>query len=86
MSGYGASARIVGATPHLARPDGVRVGPGHWIALESAAAAAVVDGPVTHECRIVDDARCGAVAVRWAAARERWSQLTFFLFDSNSWR
>ena len=24
--------------------------------------------------------------VRWDAFRERWSQLTFFLFDGNSWR
>jgi hypothetical protein len=23
---------------------------------------------------------------RWQAFRERWSQLTFFLFDSESWR
>jgi hypothetical protein len=23
---------------------------------------------------------------RWTAFRERWSQLTFFLFDPNSWR
>jgi hypothetical protein len=25
-------------------------------------------------------------AVRWAAFRERWRQLTFYLFDPNNWR
>lgn len=86
MSGYGASARIVGATPRLARTSGREVGPGREIATDRAAAATIMEGSGRDEDRIVDDARIGAVAERRAAARERWSQLTFFLFDPNSWR
>lgn len=26
------------------------------------------------------------IGERWEAFRDRWSQLTFFLFDGNSWR
>jgi hypothetical protein len=28
----------------------------------------------------------GLFAVRWRAARERWAQLTFYLFDPDGWR
>jgi hypothetical protein len=37
---------------------------------------------------VAEDDRAGSSGgfARWAAIRERWSQLTFFLFDPNSWR
>ena len=79
MSGYVASARIVRVAPRLARAGTVRRGvaeprpapPIETLIVE--ADPAVAAGSIT----IVD---------RVAAIRERWSQLTFYLFDPNSWR
>jgi hypothetical protein len=79
MSGYVASARIVGAAPRLARA-------------ERAVDATIHPSPAPAiETLIVeDDPALGnassALIDRVAAIRERWSQLTFFLFDPNSWR
>lgn len=81
VNGYVASARIVPSVPRLARGGS----PDAWRQTEPApvtpAATQVIDtfggepvGPMaTDESRL-------------AAIRERWSQLTFFLFDPNSWR
>jgi hypothetical protein len=47
----------------------------------SPSGATIVAGP--------DDARGAAMfgaRARWRAACERWSQLTFYLFDPESWR
>ena len=81
MSGYAASARIHGVTPRLAgsalafRPDG----PPRPSRPEAATIVAldpedVLPGPTP------------TIAERWDAVRERWSQLTFYLFDAESWR
>ncbi len=79
MSGYVASGRIVSASPRLARSDrpaigtdeAPRIAPSPAIVIEADPGAAAAPGPIV---------------VRLRAARERWSQLTFFLFDPNSWR
>lgn len=79
MSGYVTSARIVSAAPRLARGE---------------QPAAVGDEPrkpavitaIVIEAVAGDDSRRGPIIERLLAARERWSQLTFFLFDPNSWR
>ena len=81
MSGYAATARIRGATPRLV--DAAR---DPWAGLVPAA-----DVPAG-----LIELRAGAgdrlppppptFAERWDAARERWSQLTFYLFSSESWR
>ncbi len=88
MSGYVASARIVAAAPRLARG-------GRAVETTGSAALATAIGP--SEPRIVDPdlvlndgadppmARSRLVE-RGRAVRERWSQLTFYLFDPNSWR
>jgi len=79
MSGYVASARIVGAAPRLARAErpvepAIRQSPAPAIeTLIVEADPAVGDG-------------WSALIDRVQAARERWAQLTFFLFDANSWR
>jgi hypothetical protein len=84
MSGYAATSPVVGATsPTVTR---------HVIAKRSGgggdgdcAAADLVPVIVTGP----DDDRGAAmfrVAERWTAARQRWSQLTFYLFDPESWR
>ena len=79
MSGYVASARIVHAAPRLVRPNQ---------AIERSIQAA--DAPPVEDL-IVEAGPPGAsawgcVAELVAAAGERWSQLTFYLFDPNSWR
>ena len=78
MSSYVASARIVGAAPRLARVSRAMDASDRAAAAEPAdiliidAANGTDHGPILAECR--------------DAFRERWSQLTFFLFDANSWR
>lgn len=79
MSGYIASARITGPAPRL-----VRRAPGAEDAdppPPSSLAAAL-------EPLVESDGADGAdaLAERWSAARERWTQLTFYLFDPNAWR
>ncbi|HEX2754601.1 MAG TPA: hypothetical protein VHM48_04020 [Candidatus Limnocylindrales bacterium] len=79
MSGYIAAGRVVRASPRLA-----------------AAARTVeraTDGgtPAATEARIVEGDGGGGhapsrLSERRSALRERWSQLTFYLFDPNSWR
>ena len=81
MSGYVASARIVRTSPRLARATAT-LDPGDW-------RPAVADEP-----SIVDATAVSAggptlsvtLAERRDALRERWSQLTFFLLDGESWR
>jgi hypothetical protein len=79
MSGYIASARIDRSLPRYAAawaPPGpvadADVGPA------PAAAAWIEVAP--------EDSASGGLDVRWTAFRERWSQLTFFLLDPDSWR
>jgi hypothetical protein len=79
MSGYVASARITRGSARPARSPDLRFTPAELIEPASAGASLIDTTPAA-------DAPSGAVAVRWSALRERWSQLTFFLFDSNSWR
>lgn len=78
MSGYVASARIVRAAPRLARAD--RVGETlDWAPAASTAEVLIEDGD--------DDTDRGSTLTdRREAFRARWAQLTFFLFDANSWR
>ena len=79
MSGYVASARIVRAAPRIARPGAVRDG------FAERAAAPAIETIILESDPSVD-AGSGGLAERVGAVRERWSQLTFFLFDPNSWR
>lgn len=74
MSGYVASARIAGPAPRLVRraPDAEEADPRATLV---AAVEPVVEPDAADE---LDE--------RWTAFRERWSQLTFFLLDPNSWR
>jgi hypothetical protein len=79
MSGYVASARIVRAAPRLVRANG---------AVErsiQAADALPVEDLIVEAGPPVPGA-WGRVGDWVAAAGERWSQLTFYLFDPNSWR
>jgi hypothetical protein len=78
MSGYVAQARIVRAAPRLVRSglDAARSGgvprPGPGLAEIEA------DG--------AGDQLGSSLAERWHDVHERWAQLTYFLFDPDSWR
>lgn len=78
MSGYAAAARIERAAPRFvgsSAPNDAVVG--RW--------AALADDPslTTPEADAHDD---DPFIERWAAFRDRWTQLTFFLFDAEGWR
>ena len=75
MHGYAATARIDRARPRFAPPRTIDA-----FALR-AAAAPIVDVPDLADTRVRDD-----LVDRLEALGERWSQLTFYLFDSESWR
>ena len=79
MSGYVASARIVRGTPHLVRARG-----NVERSIEASPPALVEDLIVESDPPPVS--AWGRIAERAAAARERWSELTFYLFSPNSWR
>jgi hypothetical protein len=72
MSGFAASGRIERASPRLVRGQ-------------------VDNNIATNEPRedvteLVDVRTADPLIDRWAAFRERWSELVFYLFDPQSWR
>lgn len=81
MSGYVASARIIRSTPRLARGGSTDA----WRQSDG-------EAPALAAPQLIDTSRdepAGSVATdegRVAAIRERWAQLTFYLFDANAWR
>lgn len=79
MSGYVASARIVHGAPRLARVD-------RAAERSDDARPATTGGALIVESVVPAAGPTDRLAERAAAVRERWSQLTFFLFDPNSWR
>jgi hypothetical protein len=72
MSGFAASGRVERASPRLASggADG-----------NDATRQADED-----EIEFVDVRTADPLIDRWATFRERWSELTFYLFDPQSWR
>lgn len=82
MSGYVASARIAARSPRLARAGRLDRAALDLAPIASGAERAVVEGDEGFVGRgIADD-----LAERWSAFRERWSQMTFYLFSPDSWR
>jgi hypothetical protein len=80
MSGYVASARIIRGAPRLARPsDRVAVR-----GIEPS--RATTPDVLILEADAAPATAVGSLGDRVRAIGERWSQLTFFLFDPNSWR
>jgi hypothetical protein len=80
VSGYAATARIRGVTPRLAD-----AGRDPWASI--APAADGLEAPVELVAGAGDrlQAPPPTFPERWDAARERWSQLTFYLFSSEFW-
>jgi hypothetical protein len=81
MSGYVASARIGRVAPRLARAGAVRDGTAEPRSMPAAAIESLV---VEFDPSVAPGS--SDLVDRVAAIRERWSQLTFYLFDPNSWR
>jgi hypothetical protein len=77
MSAYAATARVDRVAPRLVigRPVGGDVDV-PWVDAEPDEAVADL-APIDDRDPLID---------RLAAARARWSQLTFYLFDAESWR
>jgi hypothetical protein len=73
MDGFAASGRVQRTAPRLIRAGDVERG--------FAATPHMAD--VTE---LVDIRDPGPLSDRWAAFRDRWSELTFYLFDAQSWR
>jgi hypothetical protein len=72
MSGFAASGRVERVSPRLARGRA-----------DGADATRQANDGVTE---LVDVRTADPLIDRWAAFRERWSELTFYLFDPQSWR
>lgn len=81
MSGYVASIRVVRASPRLVagRPGELSTASIATIA-PAATAAAIVEADGSSAAAV------SRLSERLRAFRDRWSQLTFFLFDPDSWR
>lgn len=84
MAGYAASARLHGGVPHFV---------GGGVAVAPAAHAQGASAAPTDDLRVVSDPvelvgrPLDATIADWLASiGESWSQLTFFLFDPESWR
>ena len=75
MSAYVATGRIERVSPRLVFG---RSGDDGWAPASADTDDAVVD--------LADVGPGDPLIDRLAAARERWSQLTFFLFDAEGWR
>ena len=79
MSGYATSARLGPASPRLAAGGGDRSAEIRVADL----AATVID---TGTSAAAGDTLARRLADTWTSVRERWSQLTFYRFDPESWR
>jgi hypothetical protein len=80
MSGYIASGRIAPGTTSLRHP---------LVESRRDPRAAPLDAGPAAPCWLeaaVESRPPSRLGVQWSAFRERWGQLTFYLFDPNSWR
>ena len=82
MAGYAASARLQGAVPHLAGALDRHTNP--WLASDDASTGEPpwVADPLELVGRPLDE----RFADWMASIGETWSQVTFYLFDPESWR
>ena len=83
MAGYAASATLHGTEPQFAFVGGHATGSTR---VEAWDVAGPSDGAVIEQLDLVGRP-IGEYVVDWlASVGESWSQLTFFLFDPESWR
>ncbi len=81
MAGYATQARLDGATPRLALIGAHPSTAGSRIDVQASEPAVTADR-VELVGRPIDE----RIGERLASIGESWSQLTFFLFDPESWR
>jgi len=87
MAGYAASARLQGAAPQFAFADQHAHNPASRAATDThLGPQSVADGTVVDQLDLVGRPVDEMVADWLASVGESWSQLTFFLFDPESWR
>lgn len=79
MSGYVASARVLASSPRLLR----RGADGPWVDGTTATFDHVVVDVDRPPARLEP---ANGLAERLGRVRDRWTQLTFFLTDPDSWR
>jgi hypothetical protein len=87
MAGYAASATLHGGVPHFA--GGAVSSLESWHDAQGVPAAMGSDdhpGVVTDHLELVGRPLDETIADWVASVGESWSQLTFFLFDPESWR
>ena len=84
MAGYAASSRLQGAVPRFAGagPSVGGAAPSH--ALD--ACPAVTEPPVVDQVELVGRPLDESIRDWLASVGESWTQLTFYLFDPESWR
>ncbi len=82
MSGYVAVARIRSVSPHVAVAEPSRRGE----LVMTIVARSETDASLVTALDDPLPAPGPSLRERWAAAGERWSQLTFYLTDPDSWR
>lgn len=83
MAGYAASARLHGAEPQFAFASEHAYGA---IRPEAEDASPIPDGAAIEQLDLIGGP-IGTMIAEWlASVGESWSQLTFFLFDPESWR
>jgi hypothetical protein len=84
VAGYAASSRLQGAVPRFAGAS-----PGHGgaaVPLGPESIPIVGEQPIFDQVELVGRPLDEAIGDWLAAIGESWSQLTFYLFDSDSWR
>jgi hypothetical protein len=81
VSGYAATARLRGSTPRLVEP-----GRDSWLPPEQVAAVTEILPELEAGDGDALQVPAPTLAERWESARERWAQLTFYVFDSEFWR
>jgi hypothetical protein len=77
-SGFAVSSRIERVKPRLARSD--------WRDWDDVFGSRPRPPEATDRDELIELRIAEPLAERWAAFRDRWSALTFFLFDPQSWR
>jgi hypothetical protein len=82
MAAYAVTARIGRVDPHLA----IRGVGRSRLDAHRPERAPTDDGPVIPAAVVVDPLAGDTVGEQFLRFRERWAQLTFFLFDPDSWR
>lgn len=88
MAGYAASSRLQGAVPRFAGASPSRRGAAISLGFGAVPpdSVAVAEQPMADQIELVGRPLDQAIRDWLAAIGESWSQLTFYVFDSESWR